>query len=139
LASGGPVQSATGPEPPDLGEEAEEPDGQSTRILEKRFVGTINVDKSDPASVMIRLINLRGAFPISDNDAIEIGGTLPTLSCPGQQTYCQKAEQLRTRTTSMSDVIGLLSTIGGDTAALDLSTWENRFSSLAASGRFGRP
>jgi transcriptional regulator with XRE-family HTH domain len=33
LASGGPVQSATGPELPDLGEEAGEPDGQSTRIL----------------------------------------------------------------------------------------------------------
>jgi|GEM_PF-817067 len=33
LASGGPSQSATGPELPDLGEEAEEPDGQSTRIL----------------------------------------------------------------------------------------------------------
>ena len=33
LASGGPVQSATGPELPDPGEEAEEPDGQSTRIL----------------------------------------------------------------------------------------------------------
>ncbi|MGC2223720.1 MAG: helix-turn-helix domain-containing protein [Methylocella sp.] len=33
LASGGPVQSATGPELPDPGEEAEEQDGQSTRIL----------------------------------------------------------------------------------------------------------
>jgi transcriptional regulator with XRE-family HTH domain len=35
LASGGGGQdpSATGPELPDLGEEAEEPDGQSTRIL----------------------------------------------------------------------------------------------------------
>jgi transcriptional regulator with XRE-family HTH domain len=33
LASGGPVQSVTGPELPDLGEEAGEPDGQSTRIL----------------------------------------------------------------------------------------------------------
>ena len=35
LASGGgePVQSATDPELPDLGEEAGEPDGQSTRIL----------------------------------------------------------------------------------------------------------
>ena len=33
LASGGPVQSATAPVLPDLGEEGEEPDGQSTRIL----------------------------------------------------------------------------------------------------------
>src|SRR6202521_2007845 len=33
LRSRGPLQSATGPELPDLGEEAEEPDGQSTRIL----------------------------------------------------------------------------------------------------------
>src|ERR1700674_5530310 len=33
VAFGGPVQSATGPELPDLGEEAGEPDGQSTRIL----------------------------------------------------------------------------------------------------------
>lgn len=33
LASGGSVQSATGPELPDLSEEVEEPDGQSTRIL----------------------------------------------------------------------------------------------------------
>ena len=33
LVSGGPSQSATGPELPDLGEEGEEPDGQSTRIL----------------------------------------------------------------------------------------------------------
>src|ERR1700687_2824660 len=33
LAFAGPPQSATGPELPDLGEEAEEPDGQSTRIL----------------------------------------------------------------------------------------------------------
>jgi transcriptional regulator with XRE-family HTH domain len=33
VLSGGPVQSATGPELPDPGEEAEEPDGQSTRIL----------------------------------------------------------------------------------------------------------
>ncbi|MFZ0494112.1 MAG: helix-turn-helix domain-containing protein [Methylocella sp.] len=31
--AGGPGQSATGPELPDLGEEAGEPDGQSTRIL----------------------------------------------------------------------------------------------------------
>jgi DNA-binding XRE family transcriptional regulator len=33
LVSGGPSQSATAPELPDLGEEGEEPDGQSTRIL----------------------------------------------------------------------------------------------------------
>ncbi|MGB8898826.1 MAG: helix-turn-helix domain-containing protein [Methylocella sp.] len=33
LPPGGPVQSATGPELPDLGEEPEEPDGRSTRIL----------------------------------------------------------------------------------------------------------
>jgi transcriptional regulator with XRE-family HTH domain len=33
VLAGGPVQSATGPELPDLGEEAGEPDGQSTRIL----------------------------------------------------------------------------------------------------------
>jgi len=33
LASGGPPQSATAPELPDLCDEAEEPDGQSTRIL----------------------------------------------------------------------------------------------------------
>jgi len=33
LASGGPSQSATAPELPDLGEEGEEPNGQSTRIL----------------------------------------------------------------------------------------------------------
>jgi transcriptional regulator with XRE-family HTH domain len=33
LASGGPYQSATAPELPDLGEEGEEPDGQSTRIF----------------------------------------------------------------------------------------------------------
>ena len=33
LATGGPSQSATAPELPDLGEEGEEPDGQSTRIL----------------------------------------------------------------------------------------------------------
>jgi DNA-binding XRE family transcriptional regulator len=32
-AAGGPSQSATAPELPDLGEEGEEPDGQSTRIL----------------------------------------------------------------------------------------------------------
>ena len=33
LAAGGPSQSATAPELPDLGEEGEEPDGQSARIL----------------------------------------------------------------------------------------------------------
>jgi transcriptional regulator with XRE-family HTH domain len=33
LASGGPSQSATAPELPDLREDVEEPDGQSTRIL----------------------------------------------------------------------------------------------------------
>ncbi len=33
LASGGPPQSATAPELPDLPEEVEEPDGQSARIL----------------------------------------------------------------------------------------------------------
>jgi transcriptional regulator with XRE-family HTH domain len=33
LASGGPSQSAAAPELPDLRDEAEEPDGQSTRIL----------------------------------------------------------------------------------------------------------
>jgi len=33
LASGGPSQSATAPELPDLREEVEEPDGQSARIL----------------------------------------------------------------------------------------------------------
>src|SRR6202162_215572 len=33
LTPAGPVQSATGPELPDLGEEPEEPDGRSTRIL----------------------------------------------------------------------------------------------------------
>ena len=33
MASGSPSQSATAPELPDLRDEAEEPDGQSTRIL----------------------------------------------------------------------------------------------------------
>jgi transcriptional regulator with XRE-family HTH domain len=33
LAPGGPSQSATAPELPELGEEVEEPDGQSARIL----------------------------------------------------------------------------------------------------------
>jgi transcriptional regulator with XRE-family HTH domain len=33
LAADGPSQSATAPELPDLGEEGEEPDGQSARIL----------------------------------------------------------------------------------------------------------
>jgi transcriptional regulator with XRE-family HTH domain len=33
LASGGPSQSATAPELPDLPEEVEQPDGRSTRIL----------------------------------------------------------------------------------------------------------
>jgi len=87
--------------------------------FEQRLVGTINVDKSDPASLMTAWIGLRGAFPISITMPLKSERIASDTSCLAANLL-PESEQLRTLGQLLgmarSDVIGLLSAIGGDTA-----------------------
>ena len=89
--------------------------------FEQRLVGTINVDKSGPGfSYDSAWINLRGAFPISITMSLKAERIASDTFLPWAANLLPESEQLRTLGQLLgmarSDVIGLLSTIGGDTA-----------------------
>jgi serine/threonine-protein kinase HipA len=89
--------------------------------FEQRRVGTIDVDKSGPAfSYDPDWIALRGAFPISITMPLTPERIAPDIFLPWAANLLPESEQLRTigqlLGMARSDVIGLLSAIGGDTA-----------------------
>jgi len=89
--------------------------------FEQRRVGTIDVDKSGPAFTYdSNWIALRGAFPISITMPLRSKPIAPETFLTWAANLLPESEQLRTLGQllgmSRSDVIGLLSAIGGDTA-----------------------
>src|SRR6202045_2439132 len=89
--------------------------------FEQRLVGTINVDKSGPGFTHdAGWIGLRGAFPISITMPLKSERIASDTFLPWAANLLPESEQLRTLGQllgmSRSDVIGLLSAIGGDTA-----------------------
>src|ERR1700687_5973736 len=90
-------------------------------FFEQRLVGTINVDKSGPGFTYDPdWIGLRGAFPISVTMPLKSERIASDTFLPWAATLLPESEQLRTLGQLLgmarSDVIGLLSAIGGDTA-----------------------
>src|SRR6266850_1857302 len=90
-------------------------------FFEQRRVGTIDIDKSGPAFTYDpNWIGLRGAFPISITMPLGTGRIAPDIFLPWAANLLPESEQLRTLGQLLgmarSDVIGLLSAIGGDTA-----------------------
>ncbi len=90
-------------------------------FFEQRLVGTINVDKSGPGFTYDPgWIGLRGAFPISITMPLKAERIASDTFLPWAANLLPESEQLRTLGQLLgmarSDVIGLLSTIGGDTA-----------------------
>ena len=89
--------------------------------FEQRLVGTINVDKSGPGFTYDPAwIGLRGAFPISITMPLKSERIGSDTFLPWAANLLPESEQLRTLEQLLgmarSDVIGLLSAIGGDTA-----------------------
>jgi serine/threonine-protein kinase HipA len=89
--------------------------------FEQRLVGAIDVDKSGPGFTYDRAwASLRGAFPISTSMPFRPERFGPDVFLPWAANLLPENEQLRTLGQllgmSRSDVIGLLSAIGGDTA-----------------------
>jgi serine/threonine-protein kinase HipA len=89
--------------------------------FEQRLVGTIDVDKSGPGFTYdSSWIGLRGAFPISTTMPATPDRIGPDIFLPWAANLLPENEQLRTLGQLLgmarSDVIGLLSAIGGDTA-----------------------
>ena len=89
--------------------------------FEQRLVGTIDVDKSGPGFTYDpSWIGLRGAFPISTTMPIGSDRIASGTFLPWAANLLPESEQLRTLGQLLgmarSDVIGLLSAIGGDTA-----------------------
>src|ERR1700720_3260887 len=89
--------------------------------FEQRLVGTIGVDKSGPGFTYASdWIGLRGAFPISTTMPFKSARIASDIFLPWAANLLPESEQLRTLGQLLgmarSDVIGLLSTIGGDTA-----------------------
>jgi serine/threonine-protein kinase HipA len=89
--------------------------------FEQRLVGTIEVDKSGPGFTYdSSWIGLRGAFPISTTMPLTPDRFGPDIFLPWAANLLPENEQLRTLGQLLgmarSDVIGLLSAIGGDTA-----------------------
>src|SRR6266446_8036005 len=90
-------------------------------FFEQRIVGTIDVDKGGPAFTYDPdWIGLRGAFPISTAMPLKSGRIASDIFLPWAANLLPESEQLRTLGQLLgmarSDVVGLLSTIGGDTA-----------------------
>src|SRR6202048_4148435 len=90
-------------------------------FFEQRIVGTIEVDKAGPAFTYDPgWIGLRGAFPISTTMPLKPERIAPDVFLPWAANLLPESEQLRTLGQLLgmarSDVIGLLSAIGGDTA-----------------------
>ena len=89
--------------------------------FEQRLVGTIDVDKSGPGFTYDPdWIGLRGAFPISTTMPLKSERIASDTFLPWAANLLPESEQLRTLGQLLgmarSDVIGLLSAIGGDTA-----------------------
>jgi serine/threonine-protein kinase HipA len=89
--------------------------------FEQRRVGTIEVDKAGPSFLYdTPWIALRGAFPISVTMPLTAERINSDVFLPWAANLLPESEQLRTLGQLLgmarSDVIGLLSAIGGDTA-----------------------
>jgi len=89
--------------------------------FEQRLVGTINVGKGGPDFIYDPdWIGLRGAFPISTTMPLKSERIASDIFLPWASNLLPESEQLRTLGQLLgmarSDVIGLLSAIGGDTA-----------------------
>jgi serine/threonine-protein kinase HipA len=89
--------------------------------FEQRIVGTIDVDKNGPGFTYdSSWIGLRGAFPISTTMPLTPDRIGADIFLPWAANLLPENEQLRTLGQLLgmarSDVIGLLSAIGGDTA-----------------------
>jgi serine/threonine-protein kinase HipA len=89
--------------------------------FEQRLIGTIHVDRSGPSFTYASgWVGLRGAFPISLTMPLEPERFAPDTFLPWAANLLPESEQLRTLGQLLgmarSDVIGLLSAIGGDTA-----------------------
>ena len=89
--------------------------------FEQRLVGTIDVDKSGPGFIYDPgWIELRGSFPISTTMPLKAEPIASDTFLPWAANLLPESEQLRTLgqllRMARSDVIGLLSAIGGDTA-----------------------
>jgi serine/threonine-protein kinase HipA len=89
--------------------------------FEQRLVGAIDVDKSGPGfRYDPNWVGLRGAFPISISMPLKSERIASTMFLPWAANLLPENEQLRTLGQILgmarSDVIGLLSAIGGDTA-----------------------
>jgi serine/threonine-protein kinase HipA len=89
--------------------------------FEQRLVGTIDVSKTGPGFTYDEgWIRLRGAFPISTTMPLRRDEVGPDIFLPWAANLLPENEQLRTLGQLLgmarSDVIGLLSAIGGDTA-----------------------
>jgi serine/threonine-protein kinase HipA len=89
--------------------------------FEQRLVGTIDVDKTGPGfTYNPDWVALRGAFPISTSMPLKSQRIGADIFLPWAANLLPENEQLRTLGQLLgmarSDVIGLLSAIGGDTA-----------------------
>jgi serine/threonine-protein kinase HipA len=89
--------------------------------FEQRLVGTIDVDSGGPGFIYDRdWLELKGAFPISTTMPLRLERIAPAAFLPWAANLLPEHEQLQTLGQFLgmarSDVIGLLSAIGGDTA-----------------------
>src|SRR4029450_2830808 len=89
--------------------------------FEQRLVGTIDVDKRGPGFTYdSSWVGLRGAFPISITMPLQLARISSDIFLPWAANLLPESEQLHTLGQLLgmarSDVIGLLSAIGGDTA-----------------------
>src|SRR4249920_2500256 len=89
--------------------------------FEQRRVGTIDIDKNGPGFTYDPgWVGLKGAFPISITMPLRSVRIAPETFLPWAANLLPESEQLRTLGQLLgmarSDVIGLLSAIGGDTA-----------------------
>ncbi len=89
--------------------------------FEQRLVGRIDVDRNGPGFTYDSdWVTLRGAFPISITMPLKADRIASDVFLPWAANLLPESEQLRTLGQllglSRSDVIGLLSQIGGDTA-----------------------
>src|SRR3954463_3136404 len=89
--------------------------------FEQRRVGTIDIDKNGPGFTYDPgWVGLKGAFPISITMPLRSERIASDTFLPWAANLLPESEQLRTLGQLLgmarSDVIGLLSAIGGDTA-----------------------
>jgi serine/threonine-protein kinase HipA len=90
-------------------------------FFEQRLVGTIDVDKTGPGFTYdADWVRLKGAFPISTTMPLKSERIPSDIFLPWAANLLPESEQLRTLGQLLgmaaSDVVGLLSAIGGDTA-----------------------